>query len=185
MRTSTDQNQSISPAKNNNRAKLIVIIFLAAAVVSVFVVKVYLISEKKRRKVERIICKTNILTIGRNLRLYIDDCSGNWPTEDTWCNMLLNREDLYRADFHCPGTVSGECHYALNKEALGLQFGEENKDMVFIFESKPGWNQVGGRELLSMENHKDFGRGCNVLFGDGSAKWISAKEIEALRWTPE
>lgn len=45
------------------------------------------------------------------------------------------------------------------------------------------WNQVGGAEDLTVDNHE--GRGCNVLFGDGTVDWIKAEDIGKLRWTVE
>ena len=45
------------------------------------------------------------------------------------------------------------------------------------------WNQVGGPEDLTVDNHD--GKGCNVLFGDGHVDWIKAEDIGKLRWTAE
>ena len=54
-------------------------------------------------------------------------------------------------------------------------------DMVFLFESKPGWNQHGGPELFTFDNHDPKG-GC-VLLNDGKVKFIRTKEeLHALRW---
>jgi hypothetical protein len=36
--------------------------------------------------------------------------------------------------------------------------------LVLLFETKGGWNQYGGPELLSTKNHK--GDGCHVLIND-------------------
>ena len=54
-------------------------------------------------------------------------------------------------------------------------------DMVFLFESKPGWNQHGGPELFTFDNHDPKG-GC-VLLNDGTVKFIrTEEELHALRW---
>ena len=45
---------------------------------------------------------------------------------------------------------------------------------------KDRWNQVGGVELLSLENHG--GEGCNVLFVDGSAMYVRKDDIDKLKW---
>ena len=45
------------------------------------------------------------------------------------------------------------------------------------------WNQVGGPEDLTIDNHE--GRGCNVLFGDGHVEFVKAEDIGKLRWTVE
>jgi prepilin-type processing-associated H-X9-DG protein len=52
--------------------------------------------------------------------------------------------------------------------------------VVLLFESRPGWNQSGGPELLTTENH--HGKGCNVLFVDGSVRFIKSEELVGLKW---
>jgi hypothetical protein len=54
-------------------------------------------------------------------------------------------------------------------------------DMVFLFESKPGWNQHGGPELFTFDNHDP--KGGLVLLNDGSVKFIrTEEELKRLRW---
>jgi prepilin-type processing-associated H-X9-DG protein len=47
---------------------------------------------------------------------------------------------------------------------------------------KNRWNQVGGPEILTTEYHK--GRGCHVLFADGTVKFITTKHLDTLSWEP-
>ncbi len=55
------------------------------------------------------------------------------------------------------------------------------KDMILLFESKPGWNQHGGPELFTFDNHDPKG-GC-VLLNDGTVKFIrTEEELKQLRW---
>lgn len=44
------------------------------------------------------------------------------------------------------------------------------------------WNQVGGKEILTTEYH--VGKGCHVLFADGTVKFVKTKDLETLRWEP-
>jgi hypothetical protein len=54
-------------------------------------------------------------------------------------------------------------------------------DTVFLFESRPGWNQHGGPELFTFANHEP--RGGNVLLRGGTLKFIrSEEELHQLRW---
>ena len=53
-------------------------------------------------------------------------------------------------------------------------------DMVLLFETKGGWNQFGGPELLTTENHK--GEGCYVLFNDVHVEFIKKEAINELKW---
>ncbi len=45
------------------------------------------------------------------------------------------------------------------------------------------WNQVGGPEDVTFDNHEGFG--CNVLFCDGHVDFVKAEDIGKLRWTVE
>ncbi len=42
------------------------------------------------------------------------------------------------------------------------------------------WNQTGGPQLLTTENHK--GEGCNVAFADGRVEFVKTDELSKLRW---
>lgn len=71
------------------------------------------------------------------------------------------------------------CHYAINTNAKPNSPG----DMVLLFETRRGWNQFGGPEILSDENHLDEDRkGCNVLFNDGNVKFIKPKNLKKLKF---
>jgi hypothetical protein len=67
--------------------------------------------------------------------------------------------------------------YAMNPNCTA----DSPDDMVFLFEAKAGWNQHGGPELFTFDNHDPKG-GC-VLLNDGTVKFIRTKEdIQQLRW---
>ena len=52
---------------------------------------------------------------------------------------------------------------------------------VLLFETKAGWNQHGGPDLLTFDNHDPKG-GC-VLLNDGTVKFIrTEEELRRLRW---
>jgi len=73
--------------------------------------------------------------------------------------------------------LSLECHYAINPSCEPNSPG----DMVLLFETKAGWNQSGGPELFTFDNHDPKG-GC-VLLNDGTVKFIrTAEEFQQLRW---
>ncbi|MHC4335069.1 MAG: hypothetical protein ACYSUV_15140 [Planctomycetota bacterium] len=45
------------------------------------------------------------------------------------------------------------------------------------------WNQVGGAEVLTVENHK--GEGCHVAFADTHVEFVKARNLGKLRWKPD
>jgi len=67
-------------------------------------------------------------------------------------------------------------NYAINPDV------EPNspKDVVLLFETKGGWNQFGGEELLTFDNH--LRNGANVLFNDGIVRFIKPKDVSKLNW---
>jgi len=56
-------------------------------------------------------------------------------------------------------------------------------DVVLLFETEGGWNQFGGQEMLTLENHK--GKGCNILFNDGRVEFVKKRQIDELKWNIE
>jgi len=105
----------------------------------------------------------------------------------------------------------GESSYAINKEVAGMKMKDIPPDMVLLFETNYGraksprdfdirnrefaksskklkgkvykdrWNQVGGPELSTFENHNFDG--CNILFADMHVKF--EKDLSMLRWKLE
>ncbi len=77
----------------------------------------------------------------------------------------------------CPSAGEGKNHYAMNPNCRP----DSPPDMVLLFETKAGWNQHGGPELFTFDNHNPKG-GC-VLLNDGTVKFIRTKEeLQQLRW---
>lgn len=48
---------------------------------------------------------------------------------------------------------------------------------------KQRWNQVGGLEILTIENHN--GQGCFILFNNGRVEFVSSERIGELKWEVE
>ena len=104
------------------------------------------------------------------------------------------RKDKWIADtFVCPSTLdlignepnspqniessSLESHYAINPNCKP----DSPSDLVLLFETKAGWNQHGGPELFTFDNHDPRG-GC-VMLNDGTIKFIRTKEeLQQFRW---
>lgn len=71
-------------------------------------------------------------------------------------------------------------YFAMNPNAKS----NSPPDMVLLFETSHGWNQYGGPELASVKNHlQSLGyQGCNVLFNDGSVRFIRPKNLKKLKF---
>ncbi len=136
-----------------------------------------------------IFCKINLHQLKIPLDMYMDDNDGRYPTAEKWCDLL---KDYHIEDrFICPakGGTGERCSYALNPNC------EPNSpaDVVLLFETQGGWNQYGGPELLSTENHPEYKDwfwgyrvpGCNVMFNDGQVEFVPKDRFAQLKWKAE
>ncbi len=131
---------------------------------------------------QRAVCGTNLKVLSTAMIVYANDYDDEAPTADKWCDLLIQEADVSSISFKCPSAPEGECHYALNNNFREIG-GREPARIVAMFESRPGWNQAGGPELLTTEYHD--GEGCNVAFGDGHTEFVKADRIDDLYWGPE
>jgi prepilin-type processing-associated H-X9-DG protein len=118
--------------------------------------------------------------IGKAMLIYFNDYD-KYPTPEKWCDLLVEKCELQENVFQCQGAKDGPCNYALNKNVASLG-SITDPNIVLLFETSPGWNQVGGPEILTTKNHK--GEGCNVLFLDGHLEFIKTEDISKLKWKP-
>ena len=131
----------------------------------------------------RLMCGTNVSGLGKAMMVYANDYNDMYPTSSKWCDLLVEKANVSPMQFRCKGAPNdSRSNYAMNKniEKLGTA---APPDMVLLFETGPGWNQSGGAELLSTENH--HGEGCNVLFADGHVEFVMTKGLSNLKWTPD
>lgn len=110
---------------------------------------------------------------------------GAYPGSQKWCDAIIHAYDGLTSmprgalvePYSCPSADEGKCHYAMNPNCRP----DSPEDMVLLFETEAGWNQHGGPELFTFDNHDPKG-GC-VLLNDGTVKFIrTEEELHALRW---
>ncbi len=136
-----------------------------------------------RRQAQRIMCGTNLSGIGKAMMVYSYDNDGEYPTPDRWCDLLIEQADATDKMFTCPGAeLKDTGNYAMNP-AVEKMGADSPADMVLVFESQPGWNQAGGPELLTLDNHQH--EGCNILFVDGHVEFVKPEDIPKLRWNAD
>jgi len=123
------------------------------------------------------LCGIQMKGLGNAIIVYADYNNDRYPTADKWCDLLLDGGYVPEKQFKCPKNEKARCSYAINPNA------EPNSppDMVVLFETKGGWNQFGGPELLTVDNHE--GEGCNILFNDFHVNFVSTREVGQLKWT--
>jgi hypothetical protein len=149
----------------------------------------------------RVQCAANLRNLWYRLRLYSKTERTNpvgsssksevvYPAPTEWCDATvtpyksiiidegigIGEIDIMKT-YMCPSASEGKCHYTMNSHCKP----NSPPDMVLLFETKASWNQNGGPELFTFDNHDPKG-GC-VLFNDGTVKFIRTKEeLQQLRW---
>jgi hypothetical protein len=137
-----------------------------------------------RALVSRAKCADKLATLGIFVRGYI----GHEGEDKTclpcseWCDALLQKrtpgmQEAIRKSWACHSAGERKCDFAMNAD------WDVNSplDTVLLFEAKAGWNQCGGPELVTFDNHDP--RGGLVLLNDGTVKFIrTAEELRQLRW---
>ena len=124
-------------------------------------------------------CEENLRIVSKAVWAYVENNGGKLPTADKWCSLLVQNTDLKRGRFICKSAKWGMSNYAINPNA-GL---DSPGNMILLFETKGGWNQAGGPELLTTDNHNKAGG--NVMFANGYVGFVEAKWIGALKWKIE
>ena len=134
-------------------------------------------------------CADNIRNLSELLKYLYNSISQSYPRDKgypafKWCDAILsdNRTSCIpmkdkMSYFKCASAGEGKCHYAMNPNCKP----DSPPDMLLLFETKGSWNQHGGPELFTFDNHDPRG-GC-VLLNDGTVKFIRTKqELQQLRW---
>lgn len=132
---------------------------------------------KTKHFARRMVCMTNLKGLGTAMMVYAnDDRYDRYPTAYKWNDLLVAEADVEPKSFQCESVEEGPSNYAMNKNVAS----SSSADMVVLFEAGPGWNQVGGKELLNTDNHE--GKGCNILFNDGHTEFICTEMLGSLNW---
>ncbi len=156
--------------------KILLLILLGVA----FYLFVWPALRPRRPIVRSIICSSKLHKIGKTMERYAAENDNKYPTCENWCDLLVEKADVEEEYFKCPADKKdARCSYAMNPDCRP----DSVDDVVLLFEANGGWNQFGGLDLLSMENH--YGEGCNILFNDGNVEFIKTKDIGKLKWKGE
>jgi hypothetical protein len=124
----------------------------------------------------RIVCGENLKGLGNAMAVYAGENDHKYPPTERWCDLLSAGEYASERQFICRRAGAGRCNFAMNPDA------EPNSlpDVVLLFETKAGWNQFGGPEILTTENHR--GEGCTVAFVDARVKFVRTSKLGTLKW---
>jgi prepilin-type processing-associated H-X9-DG protein len=159
----------------------------------------------------KLCCKNNLIEIKKELTEYNKEY-GQYPAADKWCDLLMQDINFKGYYFECPGAYEEHYHQTIDQSADPnsqwyqiFKYSDPNgkisyvkrgyyainpncepnspNDIVLLFETKGGWNQFGGPEILTTDWH--WKRGCNILFNDGHVEFVKPNKIKKLKWKAE
>jgi hypothetical protein len=155
-------------------------IFVITSIILILLVLAFFVNMYVRHTFGKIYCSEHMITVGKGIFRYAEDFNGKYPSPEEWCDLLIKKEYLRITQFsHFRKGGPIQSYYAINP----LCNINCPNDVVLVFETKPGWNQHGGPELLSFNNH--WGKGANVLFNNGDVEFIKLEDVNKLKWKPD
>ena len=133
-----------------------------------------------------VLCGTGLKKLSEYCAYY-EYAEGKLPAQSNWCDLLQSYTEsdippILKPLYQCPVDEIGPCSYAMN-ENIPADAKELPGDLVLLFESAPGWNQVGGPDDVVTDRHGK--PGANIAFADGHVEFVEAEKIPTLRWTIE
>jgi prepilin-type processing-associated H-X9-DG protein len=151
------------------------ITILELVVILVIIVLLIALIKPRPDSSPRFFCGSQLFGLWKHLFVYSEE-NGKYPTPEKWCDQLVEFLELVEDRFICIGGKKARCHYAMNPNCEP----DSPSDVVLLFETAGGWNQFGGVELLTFDNHE--GEVCNILFNDGHVKAIGPRDVNDLNW---
>ena len=168
----------------------VVISGIAILVIPILAAILFPVFAQARARAQQITCLNNVKQLSTAMQMYLDDYDVGFPPTANWNDALqpYTRQLLASKGGNkvwvCPSAKSEEPCYAMNGLLDSIQ-GRDVRwpaDTVSIFESIPGKNQTGGKELLpSPPRHRV---GHSVGYVDGHVRFVSDSATESLNWEP-
>lgn len=129
-------------------------------------------------------CMSNVKLVGLALLMYSQDNDDRLPLHNNWNDSIFPYCKNHYI-FICPSASDTELpSYGFNRRLAAQHTNWVNEPAVdvLVFESAPGANRSGGKELLP--DPPRHSGGYNFGFLDGHMKYFKSKEGETLRWRP-
>lgn len=133
---------------------------------------------------EQLMCKDSDAKIGESSYALNKNVASKKPLEIHPDTVVLFETNYGKGSSDRKGTLGQrQCYKTLSSFGDSWDSGwlKKYKRSEKVYELR--WNQVGGSEILTTDNHK--GIGCNVLFNDGHVEFVKAERLGELKWDAE
>jgi len=127
-------------------------------------------------------CPRNVQCLAYRFREYTAKHENALPHVENWCEELVGQDWPFCLKCPCANTPEGMSSYALNKNVAEMNLDKIPADAVLLFETKAAKDPVGGKELITADNHK--GKGGVILFADMHVEFVRVEDFNNLRWKP-
>ncbi|MFB0552918.1 MAG: hypothetical protein ACETWQ_06330 [Phycisphaerae bacterium] len=132
-------------------------------------------------KLEYLVCKGSDAKIGESSYALNKNIAGKNSSEIPQDTVFLFETNFGKNPIGRDGALGDREWYKSLNSLSDRSDLKKHKHSEKVYKLR--WNQVGGPELLTMENHK--GEGCNVVFGDWHVEYMRAERIGELKWDTE
>lgn len=159
----------------------IIILFVSSSIAAVLYPILSPSHDDNSSNGKTISCLSNIKQLALGFMMYSADNNCYMPITKNWQTVM----DPYfksRVILICPSTKTTKACYAFNTSIEEIHTSKIRKpaSTVMLFESVPGMNQYGGKELLpSPPRHL---QGHSIGFVDGHVKSVHPDGIDSLLW---
>ena len=132
-------------------------------------------------RLESLVCKGSDAKIGESSYALNKNIAGKNSSEIPEDTVILFETNLGKNPIGRDGTL-GDRQWYKSLSSLGNRDDlKKHKHSEKVYKLR--WNQVGGPEMLTTDNHK--GIGCNVLFNDMHVEFVKAERLSELKWDTE
>jgi prepilin-type processing-associated H-X9-DG protein len=166
--------------KSPGTGKVILVVLLSYPVFALVFAIVSPALFHAKTQAHKIQCRSNLKMLAIACYGYHTDDDKQWPLNN-WTEALKPYHEDDKT-LKCSKDKIGPCSYAMN-ENIPNDAKELPGDLVLLFESAPGWNQVGGADDVITDRHGK--PGANIAFADGHVEFIKPEDIPALCWAIE
>ena len=132
-------------------------------------------------KLECLVCKGSDAKIGESSYALNKNIAGKNSLEIPEDMVILFETNFGKDPLGRDGTLGDRDWYKSLSSLSDRSDLKKHKHSEKVYKLR--WNQFGGSELLTTDNHK--GEGCNVLFNDLHVEFIKTERLGELKWDVE